>query len=45
MQQCAASDPQALADLDSKVKDRQGIKETTGEITINLKPYYINLQL
>jgi hypothetical protein len=39
MQQFAPPDPQALADLENKVKERQGTSETTGEITINLKPY------
>ncbi|MGA3266608.1 MAG: hypothetical protein ABSE16_07290 [Verrucomicrobiota bacterium] len=38
------ADPQALTDLENKVKERQGTKETTGEITINLKPY-INSKL
>jgi hypothetical protein len=32
-------DPQAMAEFEGKVKERQGTKETTGEITINLKPY------
>ena len=36
--------PQALAELENKVKERQGIKETSKEITINLKPY-INCKL
>lgn len=44
MEQFAPSDPQELADLDSKVKSRQGIKETTNEFTINLKPY-VNAKL
>jgi hypothetical protein len=42
--QFAPPDPQALADLDNKVKERQGAKETTNEITINLKPY-VNCKL
>jgi hypothetical protein len=36
--------PQALADLENKVKDRQDTKETTNEIPINLKPY-VNCKL
>ena len=42
--QYAAPDLQALADLESKVLDRQLSKETTNEITINLKPY-VNCKL
>jgi hypothetical protein len=38
------SDPQALADLESKVKERQGIVETANEIEIDLKPY-VNCKL
>jgi hypothetical protein len=37
-------DPHELADLDQSVKDRQDVKETTGETTINLKPY-VNCKL
>ena len=38
------TDPQAVAELENKVKERQGIAETSQEITINLKPY-INCKL
>jgi hypothetical protein len=38
------SDPQEAADLEKKVKDRQGINETVNEITISLKPY-VNCKL
>jgi hypothetical protein len=37
-------DPQALTDLENKVKDHQDAKETTNEITISLKPY-VNCKL
>jgi hypothetical protein len=43
-EQFPPADPQALADLESKVKNRQAVKETANEITINLKPY-VNCKL
>jgi hypothetical protein len=39
-----SADPKALADLENKVKERQGINETVNEFTINLKPY-VNCKL
>jgi hypothetical protein len=44
LRQFPAPDPQALEDLESKVKDRQNTIETVNEITINLKPY-VNCKL
>jgi len=44
LQEYPEADPQALADQDKKIKDRQGAKETTNEITINLKSY-VNCKL
>jgi hypothetical protein len=38
LRQYPPTDPQALADLENKVKDRQVTKETTNEITISLQP-------
>jgi len=44
MRQYPQADPQDLADLQKKVMDRRNIKDTTNEITINLKPY-VNCKL
>ena len=42
--QLLPSDPQELATLEKKVKNRQGVKETANEITIDLKSY-VNCKL
>jgi hypothetical protein len=44
LQQYPPTDPQALTDLENKVKERQDTKETASEITIDLNPY-INCKL